>query len=292
MATRGIVPRADNEGSIGTALKRWAAGIFNSLTAKTLVFEGGADSYLVVPSLTTTQRTALTPAEGMIVYDSDLSELYKYVGSAWVSMATISGTVAIANGGTGQTSAAAAIAALMPSDSIEQGDIVYWNGSAWVLLHHGTDGYYLKTQGDGANPVWAAVSGGSGAYQIRRYIEGELYTTTLMFHRVNAAATITEARATIGSIPVGANILVDVRKLDATHTTNVSTASIFSSDTPITLSTGGSLTYGVYSQTGTLDTANDRDDCSAGDVLLVVVTQVGSTSPGNDLEVIISLSPA
>lgn len=42
-----------------------------------------------------------------------------------------------------------------------QGDILYYNGTSWVVLHAGTSGYYLKTQGSGANPVWAAVSGGS-----------------------------------------------------------------------------------------------------------------------------------
>lgn len=156
-----------------------------------------------------------------------------------------------------------------------------------------TDGHVLTIDAaETSGMKWAAGGGGgSSGYAIRRYIEGELYTTTLMYHRVNAAATITEARATVGSIPVGANLLVDVRKLDSTGSTNVSTQSIFTSDTPITIATGSSLTYGVYSATGTLDTGNDRDDCAAGDVLLVVITQVGSTYPASDLEVIISLTP-
>lgn len=33
MATRSVVPRADNEGGMGTALKRWAAGCFNALSS-------------------------------------------------------------------------------------------------------------------------------------------------------------------------------------------------------------------------------------------------------------------
>jgi len=33
MATRSVVPRADNEGGIGTALKRWAGGFFNALSS-------------------------------------------------------------------------------------------------------------------------------------------------------------------------------------------------------------------------------------------------------------------
>ncbi len=44
-----------------------------------------------------------------------------------------------------------------------QGDIVYYNGSAWVKLPAGTSGQFLKTNGAGANPAWAAAGGGSGS---------------------------------------------------------------------------------------------------------------------------------
>jgi hypothetical protein len=39
---------------------------------------------LVVPRMTTLQRTALTAANGMIVYDTDLNSFYKYAGGVWV----------------------------------------------------------------------------------------------------------------------------------------------------------------------------------------------------------------
>lgn len=52
----------------------------------------------------------------------------------------------------------AALAAL----SFSQGDIIHHNGTALVRLAAGTSGWYLKTQGAGANPVWAAVAGGGG----------------------------------------------------------------------------------------------------------------------------------
>ena len=41
-----------------------------------------------------------------------------------------------------------------------QGDILYYNGSAWVNLGVGTSGEYLKTQGIGANPTWDTPVGG------------------------------------------------------------------------------------------------------------------------------------
>lgn len=36
-----------------------------------------------------------------------------------------------------------------------QGDILYRNATNWVRLAAGTNGYFLKTQGAGANPTWA-----------------------------------------------------------------------------------------------------------------------------------------
>ncbi len=39
-----------------------------------------------------------------------------------------------------------------------QGDIIYYNGSNWVRLGAGTSGHFLKTQGAGANPTWAAAA--------------------------------------------------------------------------------------------------------------------------------------
>lgn len=51
----------------------------------------GTTNYLQVPSLTTTQRNALTPANGMIVYDSTIGVHYQYIGGTWTTFAT--GTV-------------------------------------------------------------------------------------------------------------------------------------------------------------------------------------------------------
>lgn len=47
-------------------------------------------------------------------------------------------------------------AALTQIDALSpvQGNIMYYNGSAWVLLAPGTPGFILQTQGAGANPLW------------------------------------------------------------------------------------------------------------------------------------------
>ena len=42
--------------------------------------------------------------------------------------------------------------------SLSQGDILYYDGTNLTRLPAGTSGQYLKTQGAGANPVWADVT--------------------------------------------------------------------------------------------------------------------------------------
>lgn len=44
--------------------------------------------------------------------------------------------------------------------SSSRGAILYRGSSAWLALAPGTSGYYLKTQGAGADPTWAAVATG------------------------------------------------------------------------------------------------------------------------------------
>lgn len=39
----------------------------------------------------------------------------------------------------------------------EQGDILYYNGTNWVMLNHGTAGQILKSGGHGANPSWTGT---------------------------------------------------------------------------------------------------------------------------------------
>lgn len=66
-------------------------------------------------------------------------------------------TVAVANGGTGQTTLATAVEALLAALSATQGVIPYRASSAWAALAAGTAGQILYTGGAGANPSWGNV---------------------------------------------------------------------------------------------------------------------------------------
>lgn len=49
------------------------------------------ESYIKVPQVTTTERNALTPANGMVVYDTTANSFYKYENGAWSTFAGGSG---------------------------------------------------------------------------------------------------------------------------------------------------------------------------------------------------------
>ena len=51
------------------------------------------------------------------------------------------------------------VAAALDVIGSTQGDILYRGAGGWAVLAPGTNGYFLKTQGASANPVWATVSG-------------------------------------------------------------------------------------------------------------------------------------
>ena len=82
---------------------------------------------------------------------------------------------------------------------IAQGDILYRGASVWERLAAGTSGYFLKTQGAGANPAWAAamsnpmtaagdiVYGGASGVPTR-LAKG----SALQFLRMNSGATAPE----------------------------------------------------------------------------------------------------
>ena len=74
---------------------------------------------------------------------------------------TLGGTLAIANGGTGQTTASAAFNALSPITST--GDLIIGNGTnSATRLAIGTSGYVLTSNGTTAS--WAASSGGVSSF--------------------------------------------------------------------------------------------------------------------------------
>lgn len=66
--------------------------------------------------------------------------------------------IAVAGGGTGQTTASAAFKALSPLST--EGDLIYYHSSANARLGVGTNGQCITS--NGTDPLWGACGGGSG----------------------------------------------------------------------------------------------------------------------------------
>lgn len=135
-----------------TALSTWA-GTSNVTTLGTIgsgTWNGTAigDTYISSAATWNAKQNALTAGVDYARLSDNIT------GTA----SNVTGVVAIAKGGTGQTTAAAAFNALRPTTA--KGDIVSDNGTATVILPVGTSGQFLTSDNTTASGLkWAA--GGS-----------------------------------------------------------------------------------------------------------------------------------
>jgi roadblock/LC7 domain-containing protein len=77
-----------------------------------------------------------------------------------------------------------------------QGNVPYAGAAgAWAVLAPGTSGYFLKTQGAGANPIWAVVAGGTGS-TAEVFLSGCEYNANNGSYRARTLASTTGVRFT------------------------------------------------------------------------------------------------
>lgn len=129
---------------------------------------------------------------------------------------------------------------------------------------------YLRDDGTWQTPAWG------WGWLLNRIanVDWTLYTGLIGWYTFSAAATLTSARATCLTAPTGSGIRVALRK-NSTTTNNVITAGY--------VEIAATATSGTDS---TLDWTNKV--FAAGDILYVVVTQIGSTISGSDLSITIA----
>ena len=125
--------------------------------------------------------------------------------------ANVTGTVAIANGGTGQTSQTAAFDALAPTTT--KGDLIVSNGTDNVRLAVGTDAYVLTADAASAAGVkWAAAAAGGSNITTKGMWENALtissnYTIT-SGNSAMSAGPITIASGVVVTVPSGSRWVV------------------------------------------------------------------------------------
>jgi ABC-type uncharacterized transport system auxiliary subunit len=142
-------------------------------SGQTLVWDG---SKFIATAPVAGDLSITSQAQGSILY---------YNGSNWVQLSPSTSGFFLKTQGAGANpvwAAQSTIATDLSITSQAQGSIVYYNGSNWVQLSPGTDGYFLKTQGSNANPVWAEVAS-SEASDLN--ISGETRGDILFFNGTN-----------------------------------------------------------------------------------------------------------
>lgn len=97
--------------------------------------------------------------------------------TGWIAVTNLTTPITVANGGTGADFSAAA-----------QGSIFYFS-AAGVLsaLSPGTSGYFLKSQGAAANPVWDLAKFAS-------YVNGSIVESTAATERTTANSSLTKVK--------------------------------------------------------------------------------------------------
>ena len=169
-------------------------------------------------------------------------------------------------------------------------------GGAVDIAHLSATGTPSSTTYLRGDNTWSTPAGGGGsgtAYTVERVLENEIFTKTFMQIPITdelSGKDVKEVRLSLGGLPTGQAVKVDVRK-NGTATTD----SIFTGDVPIEIATTQTATNGLYqcgcdtsgSTVGTAGTTIDsaRDTLAADDVLWIIISQVGSTLTGSDLNV-------
>lgn len=131
--------------TFGTGLTRTV----NTITVNT------TQNIIRLSNLSTNGFVKTSSADGTLVVDTN-----NYLtGNQTI---TLSGNVT----GSGSTAITTTIAnnavtgAMINLSGNDHGDIMFYDGANWVRLPAGTSGFFLKTQGLGADPTWATPPGG------------------------------------------------------------------------------------------------------------------------------------
>ena len=147
-----------------------------------------------------------------------------------------------------------------------------WVGTNWQFVGS-----------DWTDIVWATPAGWSWTSNLINIaeIDWQIYTGNIQKYIVSDAGTISKVKASLWVLPTTTSFKVDIRLNWV-----ASTDSIFTSDTPLEITTSQSTTNWVY----TVDkTTIDNGAVVADDVVYVIITQIGSWISGSDLNINIEL---
>jgi len=171
-----------SSGTAGTVLQ-WSASdvmVWDSVRAADLADSAVTTAKIKDLQVTTTKLAATSVTNAKVASNA--------IDSSKITDGTVSGADLKASAVTATKIANNSVAGTkIALGSDAQGDIMFYNGTDWARLAAGTANQFLKTQGAGANPVWAdtAIGGGGG---------GGSFTTWLQ------AGNLADVSGTIGAM--------------------------------------------------------------------------------------------
>jgi trimeric autotransporter adhesin len=147
------------------AILIWSAS--NGATTRNITAPAQSKAYAVINAGTgSVVLRGVGPTTGVTIVSGEKC-LAAWNGTDFVKVASsvipasgLTGTVAIANGGTGQTTATAAFDALAPTTTL--GDTMYFNGTDVVRLGIGTAGQALIVNSGATAPQWGTAGISTG----------------------------------------------------------------------------------------------------------------------------------
>jgi hypothetical protein len=92
-----VADMIDIDGIIAIADKLAVLKLTGGTLSGPLLWSESGDEYLQIPRLTTTQRNALTPANGMMIYNTTTTQFEFYQAGAWLALATLTGAETLTN---------------------------------------------------------------------------------------------------------------------------------------------------------------------------------------------------
>ena len=135
---------------------RYLKGLDGAVTlSDALILPDGAGYYVHIPGLTTTQRDALTPTAGMVIYNTTTTQFNKYENGAWRADLGFNSAHTNLSGLTNDDHTQYLLESLLTT----QGDLPYATAaSTWARLAKGAAYQLLRMNSGATAPEWGSSS--------------------------------------------------------------------------------------------------------------------------------------